>query len=117
MEYELNVQLMDPQTEHTLSYDPLDDTKIWSEEQFPLMPVGKLTLERNPENYAAQVEKLAFSPANLVDGIEFSDDKMLQGRSFIYWMPSAGGWVRIFAASRSTIWRTGSPPMRSAKPG
>lgn len=85
VEYELNVQLMDPQTEHTLSYDPLDDTKIWSEEQFPLMPVGKLTLERNPENYAAQVEKLAFSPANLVDGIEFSDDKMLQGRSFIYW--------------------------------
>ena len=85
VEYELNVQLMDPQMEHTLPYDPLDDTKVWSEEQFPLMPVGKLTLERNPENYTSQVEKLAFSPANLVDGIELSNDKMLQGRSFIYW--------------------------------
>lgn len=85
VEYELNVQLMDPEREKALPYDPLDDTKVWDEEAFPLMPVGKLTLERNPEDYASQVEKLAFSPANLVDGIELSNDKMLQGRSFIYW--------------------------------
>ncbi len=47
--------------------------------------MGRLTLERNPDNYKAQVEKAAFSPANLTEGIELSADKMLQGRSFIYW--------------------------------
>lgn len=84
-EYELRVQLMDPADAESLPYDPLDATKVWSEADYPLQPVGRLILNRNPENYREQVEKLAFSPANLLPGAEFSDDKLLQGRSAVYW--------------------------------
>ncbi|WP_040950935.1 catalase [Gorillibacterium massiliense] len=85
VEYGLYVQLMNPKDESSLPYDPLDDTKIWDERQYPFLPVGKLVLNRNPENYMEQVEKLAFSPSNLLEGAELSDDKMLQGRANIYW--------------------------------
>ncbi|MBO1914518.1 catalase, partial [Microvirga sp. 3-52] len=81
----LYVQLMNPKAESNLPYDPLDDTKIWDEQQYPLIPVGRMTLNRNPDNYMEQVEKVAFSPSNLLEGVELSDDKMLQGRANIYW--------------------------------
>ncbi|HDR7517797.1 catalase [Bacillus mobilis] len=84
VEYGLYVQLMDPKDEEYLSYDPLDDTKVWDEKSYPLLPVGKMVLNKNPENYMEQVEKVAFSPSNLLDGAELSDDKMLQGRANIY---------------------------------
>jgi catalase len=84
VEYGLYVQLMDPKDETHLSYDPLDDTKVWDEKEYPLIPVGKMVLNKNPENYNEQVEKVAFSPSNLLDGAELSDDKMLQGRANIY---------------------------------
>lgn len=84
VEYGLYVQLMDPKDEAHLSYDPLDDTKAWDEKAYPLIPVGKMVLNKNPENYMEQVEKVAFSPSNLLDGAELSDDKMLQGRANIY---------------------------------
>ncbi|MED0970668.1 catalase [Bacillus paramycoides] len=84
VEYGLYVQLMDPKDEAHLSYDPLDDTKVWDEKEYPLLPVGKMVLNKNPENYMEQVEKVAFSPSNLLDGAELSDDKMLQGRANIY---------------------------------
>ena len=84
VEYELRVQLMKPEDAEQLPFDPLDDTKVWDEAQYPLLPVGRMVLNRNPENYAEQVEKLAFNPANLLPGLEFSDDKVLQGRTFIY---------------------------------
>ncbi len=84
VEYGLYVQLMDPKDEDHLSYDPLDDTKVWDEKSYPLIPVGKMVLNKNPENYMEQVEKVAFSPSNLLDGAELSDDKMLQGRANIY---------------------------------
>ncbi|PIE96261.1 catalase [Bacillus fungorum] len=84
VEYGLYVQLMDPKDEAHLSYDPLDDTKVWDEKMYPLIPVGKMILNKNPENYMEQVEKVAFSPSNLLDGAELSDDKMLQGRANIY---------------------------------
>lgn len=84
VEYELRVQLMNPEDEKTLPFDPLDDTKVWSEARYPLLPVGRMVLNRNPENFADQVEKLAFAPSNLLPGLEFSDDKVLQGRTFIY---------------------------------
>ncbi len=84
VEYELSVQLMNPEDEKILPFDPLDDTKVWDEAQYPLLPVGRMVLNRNPEDYAEQVEKLAFAPANLLPGLEFSDDKVLQGRTFIY---------------------------------
>lgn len=85
VEYGLYVQLMNPQDEAHLPYDPLDDTKVWDERRYPLLPVGRLVLNRNPDNYREQVEKIAFSPSNLLEGAELSDDKMLQGRANIYW--------------------------------
>ncbi|SEG72001.1 catalase [Paenibacillus sp. UNC499MF] len=85
VEYGLHVQLMNPGDEARLPFDPLDDTKVWDERQYPLVPVGRLVLNRNPDNYMEQVEKIAFSPSNLLDGAELSDDKMLQGRANIYW--------------------------------
>ena len=84
VEYELFVQTMDPMVEMYQSYDPLDATKTWPEDKFPLMPVGTMVLNRNPENYFAEVEQAAFCPATLVPGIELSADKLLQGRSFSY---------------------------------
>jgi len=84
VEYDLCVQLMNPEDEKCLPFDPLDDTKVWDETRYPLLPVGRMVLNCNPENYAEQVDKLAFNPANLLPGLEFSDDKVLQGRTFIY---------------------------------
>lgn len=83
--YGLYVQLMNPEDESILPYDPLDDTKVWDERQYPMLPVGRMILNRNPDNYMEQVEKIAFSPSNLLDGAELSDDKLLQGRANIYW--------------------------------
>jgi len=84
VEYELNVQLMDIADELKQNFDPLDATKTWPEDKFPLMPVGKMVLNRNPENYFAEVEQAAFCPASIVPGIELSADKLLQGRVFAY---------------------------------
>jgi catalase len=84
VEFEFFVQMMDMSEEQNQTFDPLDPTKTWPEDKFPLMPVGKMVLDRNPENFFTQVEQAAFCPANLVPGIEFSDDKLLQGRTFSY---------------------------------
>ncbi|EYB69143.1 catalase [Deinococcus phoenicis] len=83
-QWELCVQIMSDGEHPELDFDPLDDTKIWPLEQFPWLPVGKMTLNRNPENYFAEVEQAAFGTGVLVDGLDFSDDKMLQGRTFSY---------------------------------
>ncbi len=83
-EWELCVQIMEDGEHPELDFDPLDDTKIWPVAQFPFMPVGKMTLNKNPENYFAEVEQAAFGTGVLVDGLDFSDDKMLQGRTFSY---------------------------------
>ncbi|KAF5433727.1 catalase [Candidatus Methanophagaceae archaeon] len=84
VEYELNVQLMDIADEWKQNFDLLDATKTWPEDKFPLMSVGKMVLNRNPENFFAEVEQAAFCPASIVPGIEFSADKLLQGRTFSY---------------------------------
>jgi len=84
VEYELKVQVMEIADELKQSFYPLDATKTWPEDKFPLMPVGKMVLNRNPENYFAEVEQSAFGPASTVPGIEFSADKLLQGRIFSY---------------------------------
>ncbi|HUU63402.1 MAG TPA: catalase [Dehalococcoidia bacterium] len=84
VEYELKVQIMDVADELKHNFDPLDATKTWPEDKFPLMPVGKMVLNRNPENYFAEVEQAAFCPASIVPGIELSADKLLQGRVFSY---------------------------------
>jgi catalase len=83
-QWELCVQIMDDGEHPELDFDPLDDTKIWPKAQFPWLPVGKMTLNKNPENYFAEVEQSAFGTGVLVDGLDFSDDKMLQGRTFSY---------------------------------
>lgn len=84
VEYELYVQIMDIADELKQDFDPLDATKIWPEDKFPLIKVGKMVLDRNPENFFAEVEQAAFCPASVVPGIELSADKLLQGRAFAY---------------------------------
>src|SRR4051794_24278727 len=83
-EWELFVQLMEDHDHPELDFDPLDDTKVWPEEQFPLRPVGRMVLNRNPRNFFAENEQIAFGTGVLVDGLDFSDDKMLVGRTFSY---------------------------------
>lgn len=83
-EWELLVQIMSDEYHEELDFDPLDDTKLWPEDQFPWLPVGRMVLDRNPANYFAEVEQVAFGTGVLVDGLEFSDDKMLQGRTLSY---------------------------------
>ena len=83
-EWEFCVQLMSDDEHPELDFDPLDDTKLWPPEQFPFLPIGKMVLNKNPENYFAEVEQAAFGTGVLVDGLDFSDDKMLQGRTFSY---------------------------------
>jgi catalase len=83
-EWELQVQMMDDHAHPELDFDPLDDTKVWPEELFPPKPVGKMVLNRTPENFFAESEQIAFGTGVLVDGLDFSDDKMLVGRTFSY---------------------------------
>lgn len=78
------VQIMPEKDASKVSYNPFDLTKIWPKSDYPLLEVGVLELNRNPENYFADVEQAAFNPANVVPGIGFSPDKMLQGRLFSY---------------------------------
>jgi catalase len=83
-EWEFCVQIMSDDDHPEIEFDPLDDTKRWPEDQFPLRPVGRLVLDRNPDNVFAETEQAAFGTGVLVDGIDFSDDKMLQGRTLSY---------------------------------
>ena len=78
------VQVMPEADAAKVPYHPFDLTKIWPHKDYPLIEVGILELNRNPENYFAEVEQAAFSPGNVVPGIGFSPDKMLQGRLFSY---------------------------------
>lgn len=78
------VQLMTEAQADAYHINPFDLTKVWAHADFPLREVGVLELNRNPENYFADVEQAAFNPLNIVEGIGFSPDKMLQGRLFSY---------------------------------
>jgi catalase len=80
----LKMQIMPVAEAAQYRFNPFDVTKVWPYKDYPLVPIGKLILNRNPENYFAEVEQAAFSPANLVSGIGPSPDKMLQGRLFAY---------------------------------
>lgn len=82
--WRLYVQLMDEETARNRKENPFDLTKVWSHAECPLIEVGVLELNRNPENYFAEVEQAAFSPTHLVPGIGLSPDKVLQGRLFSY---------------------------------
>ncbi|MFH9607393.1 catalase [Streptomyces sp. NPDC017448] len=83
-EWELVVQMMSDDDHPELDFDPLDDTKTWPEQDFPPKAVGRMVLDRVPENYFAENEQVSFGTGVLVDGLDFSDDKMLVGRTFSY---------------------------------
>ncbi|MBP7616209.1 MAG: catalase [Steroidobacteraceae bacterium] len=80
----LAVQVMPEKDVAKVPYNPFDLTKVWPHKDYPLIEVGVMELNRNPENFFAEVEQSAFNPANIVPGIGFSPDKMLQGRLFAY---------------------------------
>ncbi len=82
--WKMFIQVMTEEQALKMPYNPFDLTKVWYKKDFPLIEVGYLELNRNPENYFAEVEQSAFNPANIVPGIGFSPDKMLQGRLFSY---------------------------------
>ncbi|WP_018477536.1 catalase [Pontibacter roseus] len=83
-EFELSVQLVPEEDEFKFDFDLLDATKLIPEELVPLRPVGKMTLNRNPDNFFAETEQVAFHPGNLVPGIDVTNDPLLQGRLFSY---------------------------------
>jgi catalase len=78
------VQIMSEAEAEKTSYNPFDVTKVWPHADYPLIPVGEIELNRNVDNYFAEVEQAAFSPSNIVRGISHSPDRMLQGRIFAY---------------------------------
>ena len=78
------VQIMTEEQANNHPQNPFDLTKVWKHGDYPLIPVGEFELNRNAENYFADVEQAAFNPANIVPGIGFSPDRMLQGRLFSY---------------------------------
>jgi len=82
--WKMFIQVMTEEQAAKMPYNPFDLTKVWYKKEFPLIEVGYFELNRNPDNYFAEVEQAAFNPANVVPGIGFSPDKMLQGRLFSY---------------------------------
>lgn len=83
-EYELGVQIVEEEDEHAFNFDLLDPTKLIPEELVPVKKIGKMTLNRNPDNFFAETEQVAFHPGHVVPGIDFSNDPLLQGRLFSY---------------------------------
>lgn len=83
-EWELGVQLIDEDHEFDFDFDLLDATKLVPEEEVPVRPVGRMVLNRNPENFFAETEQIAFHTANVVPGIDFTNDPLLQARNFSY---------------------------------
>lgn len=83
-EYEFGIQVLEEDDEFKFDFDILDPTKIWPEEDIPVKIIGKMTLNRNVENAFAEIEQVALHPGNIVRGIDFSNDPLLQGRLFSY---------------------------------
>jgi len=83
-EWELCVQMIEESQEHDFDFDILDATKLWPEADVPLMKVGRMVLNRNPDNFFSETEQVAFHPGHVVPGIDFTNDPLLQGRLFSY---------------------------------
>src|ERR1700722_14382561 len=83
-EWEFGVQIIPEADEHKFDFDLLDPTKLVPEELVPVVPIGKMTLNRNPDNFFAETEQVAFHPGHIVPGIDFTNDPLLQGRLFSY---------------------------------
>ncbi|HLS35479.1 MAG TPA: catalase [Bacillota bacterium] len=82
--WKMYIQVMTEEEAREMPYNPFDLTKVWYKKDFPLIEVGEFVLNKNPDNYFAEVEQAAFAPTNIVPGISFSPDKMLHGRLFSY---------------------------------
>ncbi|MFW5619565.1 MAG: catalase, partial [Campylobacter hyointestinalis] len=82
--WDFKIQIMTEEQANNCKFNPFDLTKIWPHADYPLIPVGVMTLNKNPENYFNEVEQAAFSPSNIVPGISYSPDRMLQARIFSY---------------------------------
>jgi len=82
--WDIKIQVMSEGESKKCNFNPFDLTKVWPHKDYPMIDVGVMELNRNPENYFADVEQAAFNPANIIPGIGFSPDKMLQGRLFAY---------------------------------
>ncbi|MDR7856815.1 MAG: catalase [Tissierella sp.] len=82
--WKMYIQIMTEEQADAMKNNPFDLTKMWLKKDFPLIPVGEFELNKNPDNYFAEIEQAAFTPANIVPGISFSPDRMLQGRLFSY---------------------------------
>ncbi|MBT6047105.1 MAG: catalase [Candidatus Scalindua sp.] len=82
--WNMKIQVMSEEESKKCNFNPFDLTKVWPHKDYPMIDVGVLELNKNPENYFADVEQSAFNPANVIPGIGFSPDKMLQGRLFAY---------------------------------
>ncbi|EDO9794103.1 catalase [Campylobacter fetus] len=82
--WDFKIQIMTEEEANNCKFNPFDLTKIWPHAEYPLIPVGVMTLNKNPENYFNEVEQAAFSPSNIVPGISYSPDRMLQARIFSY---------------------------------
>ncbi|MDO5690209.1 MAG: catalase [Tissierellia bacterium] len=82
--WKMYIQVMTEEQARNMPYNPFDLTKIWYKKDFPLIEVGEFVLDRNPENYFAEVEQSAFNPGNIVPGLGLSPDRMLQSRLFFY---------------------------------
>ncbi len=82
--WDFKIQVMEEEQAEKLNFNPFDLTKVWPHGDFPLIDVGHFELNRNPENYFSEIENAAFSPSNIVPGISWSPDKMLQARIFSY---------------------------------
>jgi catalase len=83
-EYELGIQVIEESQEFDFDFDILDATKLWPEDLVPVQRIGKMTLNRNPDNFFAETEQVGFTPTNIIPGIDFSNDPLLQGRLFSY---------------------------------
>lgn len=83
-EWELGVQIIPEADEHNFEFDLLDPTKLIPEEIIPVKRIGKMTLNKNPDNFFAETEQVAFNPGHLIPGIDITNDPLLQGRLFSY---------------------------------
>ena len=81
---ELGIQVVEEKDEHKFDFDLLDPTKLIPEELMPVRRIGRMTLNRNPDNFFAETEQVAFHPGHIVSGIDFTNDPLLQGRLFSY---------------------------------
>jgi catalase len=114
----MNLQVMDPKDAETYRWNIFDDTRIWPHKDYPLIPVGKLTLNKNPDNYHSDVEQAAFSPSTLVPGIGPSADLMLQARMFSVRVPDVRNECETYAdfVHQHLVPRRSALPRRSKLP-